>query len=120
MADRESVWKRILEKLKSLPPDRKSTELKNAENFLERLAKNPQKVSEHDPCLTVGDLLIALESFGISHFFTLNSIESQHFCRVLGQSLIVRPIDPLKPEIVCPADSPQWPEFGPSANSNKI
>ena len=108
-------WQAILDKLKSLPAEKKSAELHNAEKFLDRLLKNPGAVKQDDPCLTVGDLLIALESAGVSHFFTLNSVESQHLCRALGQSLIVRPIDPGKPEIVCPADALQWPEFGPGA-----
>jgi hypothetical protein len=60
----------------------------------------------------VGDLLIAIESAGISHFLALNSIESQHNCRALGQTMIVRPVDPTKADIVCLAEDKEWPEFG--------
>jgi hypothetical protein len=98
--------------LKSLPAEKKSSEIKNAERFLDRLEKNPEKAKHDDPCLTVGDLLIALESAGIPTFYTLNSRESQHLCRALDQTLIVRPLDPTKPEVVCRRDDPEWPEFG--------
>jgi hypothetical protein len=60
----------------------------------------------------VGDLLIALESVGVPTFHTLNSTESQHLSRALGQTLIVCPIDPLKPEVVCDKDDAEWPSFG--------
>lgn len=102
----------ILEKLRSLPEEKKSAELCKAEKFLEHMTISPSPLNQHDPCLTLGDLFIALESAGVSHFFTLNSIESQHLCRALDQSLIVRPIDPSKPEVVCAAENPSWPAFG--------
>lgn len=44
-----------------------------------------------DPCLEVGDLIIALESIDVQTFYTLNRKESLHFCRVLDQDLIIRP-----------------------------
>ena len=53
-----------------------------------------------DPCLTVGDLMIALESVGIPTFYTLNGAESLFFCLALRQVLVVRPIDPAKEDIV--------------------
>jgi hypothetical protein len=102
----------ILKKLKSLPKDQKSQELREAERFLEFWLLKPDKVSQKDPCLTVGDLLIALESVGVECFFTLNSKESQHLCRALGQSLIVRPINPEQLDIVCEKEQEQWPAFG--------
>jgi hypothetical protein len=115
--NRKEVWEAILAKLKTLPDPKKSTELKNAEKFLERLTKRPDQVNKEDPCLTVGDVFIALESAGISHFLTLNGIESQHLCRALGQSLIVRPVDPTKPDVICASGDPQWPAFGPDGGS---
>lgn len=68
-----------------------------------------------DPCLTVGDLLIALESIDEPSFLTINSRESQHLCRALNQTLIVRPIDPTRPDIICHKDNPEWPSFGPNS-----
>ena len=98
--------------MKSLPDEKKSPEIKNAEHFLKGLERNPDKARNDDPCLTVGDLLIALESAGIPIFYTLNSKESQHLCRALDQTLIVRPTDPTKPEVLCRNDDREWPEFG--------
>ena len=100
-----------------IPSEKKSTEIQLAEKFLANIASDPAKAVNEDPCLTVGDLLIAMESEGISHFFTLNSTESQHFCRVLGQTMIIRPVVPDKAEIVCHAEDENWPEFGASTTS---
>lgn len=112
LTGRQPKWKVILARLKSIPDAGKSSEIKNAERFLDRLVKNPDKARNDDPCLTVGDLMIALESAGIAIFYTLNSKESQHLCRALDQTLIVRPIDPTKAEVVCLTDDPNWPAFG--------
>lgn len=109
---RQPNWQAIRARLMSIPDTKKSPEIKNAERFLDRLVKIPEKAKNDDPCLTVGDLVIALESVRISIFYTLNSIESQHLCRALDQTLIVRPIDPTKPEIICRKDDLNWPEFG--------
>ena len=105
----------ILEKLKALPGPIKSQELQRAQDLLERLIAKSGDVNMADPCLTAGDLFIALEAAGISHFFTLNGTESQHLCRALGQSLVVRPVDPAQPNVMCPADNPNWPSFGTKA-----
>src|SRR5262249_59387988 len=109
---RQPKWEALLARLKSIPDAKKSSEIKNAERFLERLVKKPDKARNDDPCLTVGDLVIALESAGVSIFYTLNSKESQHLCRALDQTLIVRPIDPTNPEIICSKNDPNWPAFG--------
>jgi hypothetical protein len=77
-----------------------------------KIAAEPGNAKKEDPCLTVGDVLIALESAGVGHFLTLNGIESQHFCRILGQTLIVHPVDPTKEAIICDRNDPRWPEFG--------
>ena len=102
----------IIQHFQAIPPEKKSAEIQRAEQFLVKLLADSANVEKDDPCLTVGDLLIAMESAGISHFLTLNSTESQHFCRVLGQTMIVQPVDPTKAEIVCKAEDQQWPEFG--------
>lgn len=115
LSGRQPIWQAILHRLESIPDSNKSSELKNAELFLERLVKDPEKARNDDPCLTVGDVVIALESAGIPFFYTLNSKESQYLCRALDQTLIVRPIDPTKAEVVCLKDHPEWPAFGPNA-----
>jgi hypothetical protein len=113
LVSRKEIRDQILDKLRSLAADKKSAELQNAERFLNGLSTNWDRAQREDPCLTVGDLLIALESAGIPFFYTLNSRESQHLCRALDQTLIVRPIDPTKDDVVCRKDDPEWPAFGP-------
>ena len=109
--NRMELASKIAQYFRAIPPEKKSAEIQNAEKFLAKIANDSAKATE-EPCLKVGDLLIAMESAGISHFLTLNSTESQHFCRVLGQTLIVHPVDPTKKETICRADDEQWPEFG--------
>lgn len=102
---------RIQAYLQQLPSDKKSAELRAAESFIEKLLGGSIIVEEMNPCLTVGDLIIALESVGVSDFHTLNSKESQHLCRALGQSLVVRPRNPAHDDIVCLAADETWREF---------
>jgi hypothetical protein len=83
----------ILDRLKALPAERKTKELVAAEEFLRRRLVDTARASDDDPCLTVGDLLIALESAGVPAFYTLNRKESEHLCPALGQVLIVRPVN---------------------------
>jgi hypothetical protein len=106
------VRAKVLSHLQSLPEARKTVELKNAEAFLSRMAPSAEKAGQEDPCLKVGDLVIALESAGVPHFLTLNGTESQHLCRPLEQTLVVRPVDPLKPDVVCAKEEVNWPVFG--------
>jgi hypothetical protein len=111
LAQRRENCEQVLAKLRSLSSDKKSAELQRAEQFLEDVVSG-KDATKVDPCLTVGDAVIALESIGIPIFFTLNSMESQHLCRALNQSMIVRPVDAGRPEVLCAKDEPQWPEFG--------
>jgi hypothetical protein len=108
---------RVLAYLRALAEGQKSAELKNAEAFLMKAEKNPDKVCADDPCLAAGDLLIALESAGVEHFYTLNSTESQHLCRPLQQTLVVRPVNPLNEDVVCPRDMQNWPAFGKTGDA---
>lgn len=82
----------------------KSNELERAEAFIAEYLRNPTNVQSKDPCTKFGDFLIALESETIPVFYTMNSKESPHLCRVLQQTLIVRPPNPIHPEIECPRD----------------
>lgn len=102
---------RIQTALDSLPENVKTDELREAHDFIDAFFAAPDKIRRRNPCLTAGDLLIALESIRIPWFYTMNGKESQHLCRALGQSLIVRPINPEREDIVC-ADTPgAWPSF---------
>jgi hypothetical protein len=97
--------------LTGLPEERKTAEIRNSEMFLGDILIDPTVATSKDPCLKFGDLIIALESIGMPTFYTLNGKESQFFCPVLGQELIVRPIDPLKEDVVCRPDDANRPEF---------
>ena len=108
---RETECKAILARLKELPPEKKSTQLKAIETGLEHVLKNPTTAPNLDPCLSVGDLVIALESNGIRTFYTLNSKESQHLSRALDQDLVIRPNDPAKAEITHLHTDSVWPEY---------
>ena len=92
-------------------PGEKSKEIEDAETFLTKVLEDPSSAPKENPCLTVGDLLIALESLGIPVFFTLNGKESQHFCRPLNQDMIVRPTDPKKEDIECLRERTEWHKF---------
>ena len=81
----------ILRHLSALAGDEKTEELKRTEEFLLAVIGTEENAIARDPCLKVGDLLIALESVGVGHFYTLNRAESIHLCRALGQTLLVRP-----------------------------
>lgn len=104
----------ILALLKSLPASSKSEELKNAEKFIEDYTADPDSIYSMNPCLTVGDLVIALESIGVENFYTLNSKESQHLCRALEQNLIVRPVNPVHEDKVFLKTENQWDMNQPS------
>ena len=109
--DHQSTVEQIQTHLKQLPADKKSAELQATESFIEKTLDEGFEAKELNPCLTVGDLLIALESAAVSDFYTLNSKESQHLCRALRQSLIVRPKNPAHEDVVCQATDETWREF---------
>ncbi len=108
---RQPEVERILAYLNQLPNDKKSGELSLAQEFIEKLQAGTSPAAEMNPCLTVGDLLIALESTDVADFYTLNGKESQHLCRALGQSLAVRPKNPAHEDVVCLATDNAWREF---------
>lgn len=101
----------ILTHLQGIPTAQKTDELRDAERFLLTILADPSKAPSENPCLKVGDLIIALESACVPVFFTLNGKESQHLCRPLGQELIVRPSNPELADTVCKANAPEWPSF---------
>src|SRR5262249_39162259 len=86
LEERKDRLLRIREVLRSLRRDRKTQELVQVEAFLEQVLKDPDSALGADPCLKVGDLIIALESAGVPAFYTLNYRESRHLCRWLDWS----------------------------------
>lgn len=106
---KEKELRAILERLKVIK--KKSFELQKAEKFIETILGNFSSAADLDPCYTVGDLIIALESAEIPIFYTLNSKESQHLCRALNQDLIVRKKNPIHEDIVCKSSDSKWAEF---------
>jgi hypothetical protein len=115
LIERKTARAQLVAYLKAIPEEEKTAELKKAQQFLESLETRLEQARQLDPCLQVGDLLIGLESVNAPNFYTLNSGESQHLCRALGQTLIVRPADPLHEDVVCPREAPAWPAFGKKA-----
>jgi hypothetical protein len=101
----------ILKRLDAIPPARLTTELARAADFIRSFLKQPDNIRQLDPCNTVGDLLIAIESAGIPTFYTMNGKESQHLCRAMKQTMVVRPANPSTPDMVCDAGTNVWQEF---------
>lgn len=89
----------------------KTREINNSEDFIECFLREPNNIQTRDPCLTTGDLIIALESARAGNFYTMNAKESQFFCRALNQGLIVRKKHPKHQDIVCDAVDEKWPIF---------
>jgi hypothetical protein len=102
---------KILERLQELSDQRKSLELQRIQQFLERVLADPPAAPDLNPCLTVGDLLIALESVGVGTFYTMNSKESQHLCRALNQDLVVRSNDAEKDDRMHLNSDVSWPQY---------
>ena len=101
----------ILSYLNGLKATELTPELESACEFIRKFIDCPTDVQSLDPCKTVGDLLIALESLSVPVFYTLNGKESQHLCKVLGQTLIVKPTNPANEEVVCDSSNESWPRF---------
>jgi hypothetical protein len=101
----------ILAKLSGLAGRTKSAEILKIEASIKRVLSDTDSIHSIDPCLTVGDLIIALESVNVGFFYTLNGKESQHLCRILNQSLIVRPKNPEHEDIICLNADTTWREF---------
>jgi hypothetical protein len=107
----QDVLQAVLDKLEATPSERLTGELSNAVAFIRAFLDDPNGIRGRDPCKTVGDLLIALESAGIPTFYTMNGKESQHLCRVVNQSMVVCPANPMKDDVQCDAGNADWPAF---------
>ena len=106
LKEKLELCKRLLKSLSSLP--NKTKELENACDFLQNFIVNTDIVHQKDPCLSVGDLLIALESYSIPNFYTMNYKESKVFCDILDQNLIIRPNNPNSSETTYSNNSKPW------------
>ena len=117
LAAREDKLVEVLERLKGLPNGKKvkadgtKTELGKIEDFITAFLASSGSARAMNPCLTVGDLLIALESEKIPDFYTINAKESQYLCRWMEQTLIVRKTFPAHEDIICDRSNADWPTF---------
>jgi hypothetical protein len=90
-------------------PDGKLTELGQIESFLVKLTKGKEDPFGMNPCLTVGDLLIALESRRIPDFYTMNWNESRFLCRWMEQNLVLRRVFPKHDDLKYLYEHADWP-----------
>ncbi len=117
MTSRRAKLVEILEKLSALPASKRikadgtKTELGKMEEFLGAFLAGRSTAVERNPCLTVGDLVIALESAGVPDFYTMNGRESQFLCRWMGQTMILRKTYHVHDDVVCADRDPAWPAF---------
>jgi hypothetical protein len=102
--------KMLRDKLNLLDATSKTAELRNAETFLNAFLSG-QNVEAMNPCLTVGDLLIAMESAECKTMYTMNLKESRYLAKFLDQSLLYRPPNDANPEVHCPRENPGWNEL---------
>jgi hypothetical protein len=119
LSERIDALKAISEYLASLQQSEKSDELKKTEEVVREFISNVDDARNLNPCSTVGDLLIALESKGIPDFYTMNYKESQHLCKVFGQSMIYRPTNDTEEDVECLAQNEDWKGTLTSARSSK-
>lgn len=110
-----SLLAHIHDYLDVLPPPGqdggRTEELERARLFIRRFMQDPTGIEAEEPCLSVGDLLIAMESLGCATLYTMNLRESQHLARALDQSMIYRPPNSDKLEIECLASEETWPSI---------
>ena len=92
--------------LSEIPEGSRTAEIQLSLQFLAKVTADTSCSKDCDPCLKVGDVLIAIESFGVPAFFTKNYKESRHLAPPLKQTLIVRPNSEEQDDIVCPAGEP--------------
>jgi hypothetical protein len=82
-------------------------ELESAERFISAVLSDSSCAQSFDPCLAVADLLIAIESNGIRHLYSMNPKEFAHLCRAQGQTLVAAALNPDNEETVFdPGGSP--------------
>lgn len=101
----------MLSYFEGLPDERKSRQIRTTETFIREYLMDELMLGGRNVCKQVGDLLIALESSSIPDFYTMNGKESQHFCRLLNQTMIILGFNPENEEIVCDRKADEWKKF---------
>lgn len=101
--------KHLLDFLKNATSLAKTAEIQKAEATLDAWLNSGTLPDSDNPCLTVGDLIIALESHGIPAFYTQNARESQFFCNAHRQTMIVQ--RDTGDEVRLAADRSEWPPY---------
>ena len=73
-------------------------------SFLQAASDPGFNATDLNPCLTVGDLVIALESVAADcdEMYTMNHRDSRALCAALGQNLRILSHDPAVPDLVVP------------------
>jgi hypothetical protein len=113
LAQEADLCRRLLAALRLVPHEQLTTELVRSRDFLERVVEHGGvDIEAANPCTSVGDLLLAIESAGIGDFYTMNWRESRFFCAVLDQDVAVRPNNPAEPEREYRRNERPWPAPG--------
>ena len=107
---KEARCKALLAFLDGLPANRLTEELTRGREALRRvIGNNFENIHGENLCLSVGDLLIALDSENVSAIYTMNYRESQAFCDFLNQTLVVRPNNPEADDVEFDPAKRPWP-----------
>lgn len=107
--DRQSELQKLSDFFGATGLPKKTAEIENAEEQLTQWLGSTTDPASNNPCLTVGDLIIALESDGIPAFYTRNAKESQFLCRAQEQTMIVQRDE--ADEVQLAADRNSWPAY---------
>jgi hypothetical protein len=88
--------------IQALSDVNRTKELSDAGAFISEVVDGSTDATKADPCMKVGDLLIALESSTMPYFCTMNVKESSVLCPALGQQIVIVPVNPDAPDSTVP------------------
>lgn len=111
LAGRKESVDKLVDAVAALSDGELTDELKKGKQFLQDWGMNPAMVCGSDPCLKVGDILVAIESATAPTFYTMNHKESRYLAPALGQELVVHSSKEGEGDVVCPVGVPV-PQFG--------
>ena len=111
LTENKELASRILAHLQALDTSRMTEELKRAKHFLESFIVRPEDARKADPCLKVGDLIIAMERANFPDFYTFNLRESLHLCRATNQNMVVRPKYHIHDDVYCGREQADWETY---------
>lgn len=97
VSERANKVSAIKKEIAAASSEIKTDELLRIEGFIEKFKTRLHAAHEADPCLTLGDFLIALESADFRFFYTMNFQESAVLCSALEQNPVVLPVNFTKP-----------------------